>query len=276
MSVGTEWLEQLERHFPRRAVPRIRRLHLPPSFATGKNAEFCALELDDGALGLSFILLAGQEFSVSPDAARDLVGADALAAARWYVTERGVRRTIGFAAINALTRCAYDRAGHVPPTSDDSIGGLAPACGDRIGMIGLFPPLVDSIVRTGASLVVVELRPDLAGERAGYRVTLDAGQLEGCNKVLSTSTLLLNDSLDRMLAHCRGAQRFAMIGPGAGGFPDPLFARGITTLGGAWIEDPEGFKAALAAGTPWGRHARKFAIHREAWVPIAPGRAGLW
>jgi hypothetical protein len=33
-------------------------------------------------------------------------------------------------------------------------------------------------------------------------------------------------------------------------------------MGGAWIEDAEGFKRALAAGQPWGGHARKFALAR--------------
>jgi uncharacterized protein (DUF4213/DUF364 family) len=54
-------------------------------------------------------------------------------------------------------------------------------------------------------------------------------------KVVSTSTLLLNDTLDRMLGHCRNARWFAMVGPGAGCLPDALFARGVTLLGGSWI-----------------------------------------
>ena len=35
--------------------------------------------------------------------------------------------------------------------------------GDRVGMVGLFPPLVSRVLETGASLTVLELRADLAG-----------------------------------------------------------------------------------------------------------------
>jgi hypothetical protein len=77
-----------------------------------------------------------------------------------------------------------------------------------------------------------------------------------------TSTVLLNDTLDAVLAHCRQARAVAMIGPGAGCLPEPLFQRGVTTVGGTWIEDPAGFIAALKSGAPWGRFARKMAWHR--------------
>ena len=110
-----------------------------------------------------------------------------------------------------------------------------------------------------------------AGTRDGWSVTLDAGELAHCNKVLSTSTVLLNDTLDAILERCRDAERFALIGPGAGCLPDPLFARGVTLLGGSWIVNPAGFKAALQAGNAWGGFARKFAIGREHY----PGFDGL-
>jgi hypothetical protein len=60
--------------------------------------------------------------------------------------------------------------------------------------------------------------------------------------VVSTSTLLLNDTLDRMLGHCRNARWFAMVGPSAGCLPDALFARGVTLIGGNWIDDGAGLR----------------------------------
>jgi uncharacterized protein (DUF4213/DUF364 family) len=127
-------------------------------------------------------------------------------------------------------------------------------------MIGWFKPLVPRIVATGASLTIVELRADLVGEHEGWRVTLDAGELAGCRQVLATGTLLLNDTLERMLAHCRGAERFALIGPSVGCLPDALFARGVTQLGGSWITDPTAFVRTLGAGALRSAHARKFSL----------------
>jgi len=267
MSVATELLELLDRATGRMGPARVRALHLPPLSAADKLAgEFCALELDNGAIGLSYVLLDGmlRRLHAAPD--RDeVVGVDAKTIARWYATETGVRRTLGFAAVNALSRAFFDRAGFTPGASADSTGLLQPQPGDHVGMIGYFGRLVPRVVATGAQLTVAELRADLAGQHEGYRVTLDAADLASCNKVLSTSTLLLNDTLDRMLAACSGAGSFAMVGPGAGCLPDPLFARGVTLLGGTWIDDRDAFCRALEAGDSWEGFVHKIALRREAY-----------
>jgi len=265
MSVATELLALLERAAERVGPLRIRTLHLPPARAADSLAgEFCALELEGGAIGLSYVLLDGTltRLLAAPDRG-GLDGADAWAVARWYAHGSVVERTLGFAAINALSRSLFDRAGFVPDASADSIGLLQPQPDDHIGMIGFFGRLIPRIVGTGARLTIAELRADLSGERDGYRVSLDPADLATCNKVLSTSTLLLNETLDRMLAACSAARSFAMVGPGAGCLPDPLFARGVTMLGGTWVDEREGFCRALAAGESWERHAHKFALRRD-------------
>ena len=265
MTIAGELLSRLERLARRLPLPRVRALHLPLDPASrGKDGEFCALELEDGSVGLSYVLL---DDALARLRARGgdlgLAGADALAVARWYADARGVERVVGFAAIHALTACLFERAGFLPDESADSIGLLDPRPGDRIGMIGLFPPLVGRIARSGASLTVLELKAHLAGERDGYRVTLDAGELRACTKVLSTSTILLNDTVDRVLACCAQAEAFAVVGPGAGCLPDPLFDRGVTLVGGTWVVDGAALRDALRSGAPWGRSARKYAIRRD-------------
>jgi hypothetical protein len=266
MSIADELLALLERFARVAPPPRVRGLHLPPPDAAGeKEGEFCALELEGGALGMSYVLLDDTLARLAGGEGGNLAGAPALEVARWYGEATGARRTVGFAAANALCRWFFDRAGFCPDASRDSVGLLDPAPGDRIGMIGHFGRLIERIVATGATLTVVELRPELVGEHPGYRVTLDAEALAGCNKVLSTSTLLLNDSLERMLACSRGADYYAMVGPGAGCLPDPLFARGVTLLGGTWVVDAQGFREALLAGQSWSGHSRKFALAREAY-----------
>lgn len=270
MSFAAEYLAQLEAFVARGAVPRVRALHLPPPLSEedrdANKGEFCALELEDGSLGLSYVLLDDTlERMRAGESDFHLAGADALAVARRYVHDTGIRRTLGFAAANALTRCLFDRAGFVPDASSDSIGQMNPQAGDHVGMIGLFKPLLGRILDSGARLTVVELDPALAGRRDGYVVTLDADALADCGKVVSTSTLLLNDTLDRMLACCRSARWFAMVGPSAGCLPDALFARGVTLLGGSWIMDRAGFVEALKRGESTSPFARKSALTPETY-----------
>lgn len=273
MTIATELIALLEEFAARGALPRVRALHLPSPTAAGtKEGEFCAVELDDGSIGLSFVLLDDTLGSLAKDP--ELVacaGSDSLALARCYANASGARRTVGFAAVNALTRCLFQRAGFLPEAATDSIGLLDPQPGEHIGMIGHFTPLMPRILAAGARLTVSELDPAFVDQARGYRVTLDSRELAGCSKVLSTSTVLLNDTLDVVLANCRTAQYFAMVGPGAGCLPDPLFARGVTMLGGSWITDPAAFVDALTAGRPWCGHTRKFALRRDAY----PGAAAL-
>jgi uncharacterized protein len=267
VTFAADYLMQIESIAARTTLPRVHALHLPPARPVedcrdGRSGhargEFCALELEDGSIGLSYVLLDDtlERLRDSPERSA-LRGLDALALARRYVSGTGVERTLGFVCANAVTRCLFDRAGFRPDGSADSIGGMDPQPGERIGMIGLFGPLVARIVEAGARLTVVELDERAVGEHDGWRVTTDARELERCAKVLSTSTLLLNDTLDRMLGHCSESAWFAMVGPSAGCLPDALFARGVTVLGGSWVEDREAFIDGLTSGDKGKRKGRK-------------------
>lgn len=265
MGFAADYLEQLAR-FARRvpALPRVRALHLPadpPPGGSGTRGAFCALELDDGSLGSSYVLLDDTLARLhGADAALGLAGADAFEVARHFVGADPALRTIGFAAANAMTRCLFDRAGWQPDASADSLGALDAKPGEHVGMIGLFSPLLQRVLASGARLTVVELQPQLAGERDGYRVTLDAAALRACDKVLATGTLVLNDSLDRMLALCERARWIAMLGPSMGCLPDALFSRGVSLVGGSWVLDGPAYVDALRCGAMRSAAARKMTI----------------
>jgi len=262
MSFAADYLAQLEAFAARGPLPRVRALHLPPNKRPEDDRGiFCAMELEDGSIGLSYVLLDDtlERLRQGSDGF-GLCGADTLAVARRYVSDRGIWKTLGFAAANALSRCLFDRAGFRPDCNTDSIGQVNPQAGEHIGMIGYFSPLLGRITRSGARLTIVELRADLVGEHDGFRVTLDAEDLCDCNKVISTSTLLLNDTLEHMIECCSKARWFAMVGPSAGCLPDALFARGVTLVGGSWVNDSDGFTAALRSGASLGEHSSKFAL----------------
>lgn len=268
-TVTTSYVALAERIAARLRSPRVRALHLPPiERATGKDAEFCAIEIDGGAIGFSYVLLGSVEPALRAHDARALAGTEALALARGYGGTDPVAKALGFAAINALTQQLFARAGWTPPAAGDSLGDIEPKRGEHIGMIGLFPPLVARVREAGARLTVLELKPELAAEEEDYRVTLDPADLAACDKVVSTCTVLLNDTLDAVLAACRHARHFAIIGPTAGCAPDPLFARGVETIGGRRVVDVEGFRDAFRSGESWGRFAAKYVIARRDYPGI--------
>ena len=239
---------------------RIARLVLPPLVdKPGKEGEFCAVQLDDGSVGLSFTLLDGtlRKLHEQPPLAAGTPAAELVAG---YARADGAARALGLATINALTRRLFDRAGFEPDDAVDSFGSLALAPGDRLGMVGQFPPLIRNARALGIPVLVLELKPELVREEPGLAVTLDPLRLAGCNKIVSTSTLLLNDTFEQTAAYWRHAEAVAIVGPSAGCPPDALFAAGVSAVGTAWIADPALFLARVEAGQPWGAASRKVTL----------------
>src|SRR5690606_28454546 len=106
---------------------------------------------DDGTLGLAFVLLQDTYARLAAgDGIGGLARAGALDVARRYLQGDAIGRTLGMAAINALSRCVFDRIGYVAPASADSIGELDPRAGDHVGMVGLFTPLLGRCTAAGA------------------------------------------------------------------------------------------------------------------------------
>ncbi len=237
----------------------VKRIVLPPlADRPGKEGEFCAVQLDDGSVGLAFTLLDGTLAALHARGAE--AGRAALDLVRGYAEGDGAARTLGLATINALTRRLFDRAGFVADNSTDSFGSLNLAPGDRLGMVGHFTPLIEQARALGIPVTVLELKAELVREEPGLVVTLDAQRLAGCNKIVSTSTLLLNDTFEAVAGCWREAEAVAIVGPSAGCPPDPLFAAGVSAVGTAWVVDADAFLVRCAAGEKWGETSRKVTL----------------
>ena len=276
-TLASALLTQLETLAARFAPPRVKRLHIPADApgdaAAPKDAKFCAIELDDGAFGLSYLLLGDTLDTLArryaSAGAAPLAGADPLQLAQGFAGSQLVERAVALAAINALTDSVWRQVGYTPPPARNSLGDVQLTATDHLGMIGFFPPLVRQVQALGGRLSVLELDEAMVRRQQerfpGVHITLDRVALLGCNKIVGTSTMLLNDTLDAMLAAAPQAHEFAVIGPSAGLWPDALFARGVTLLGGTRVVDGAAFGDAMARGAPWSAAAGKFAISRDLW-----------
>ena len=163
---------------------RVARLALPPLMDNpGKEGEFCAVQLDDGSVGLAFTLLDGTLAALHARRERgnESTGATAVDLVGGYAAGDAAARAVGLAAINALARRLYDRAGFVPEDSVDSFGSLALAPGDRLGMVGHFSSLIRQARSLGVPVTVLELRPGIMATdmTAGVKDKYDALIAEG-------------------------------------------------------------------------------------------------
>ena len=175
---------------------------------------------------------------------------------------------LGLAAINAISQHLFRRARFAPDYATNSFASLNLGPGDHLGMIGFFGPLVDRCRDRGVALTVLELDEALVQRGPGLEVTLDPGKLSTCDKIVSTSTVLLNGTPDDVLAQAAHAKAFVLVGPSAGCVPDPLFARGVSTVGGAEVTDPDAFMDVCGALQPWGGGTtKKYCIQRNMSYP---------
>jgi hypothetical protein len=153
-------LEAIAARFP---PPRVGRLHIPAD-AHGdeppKDAKFCAIELQDGSFGLSYVLLGDTLDALtgarSGHSGERLAGADPLQLARRLDGGSPVERALALAAINALTDSVWRQVGYQPPPAGNSLGDVQLTGHDHLGMIGFFPPLVHQVQAVGGRLSVLE------------------------------------------------------------------------------------------------------------------------
>lgn len=252
-------------------IPPIEKIFFPPFYKGGqpKDAEFMAISLEGGAAGLGFMLL--------PDSKRqtytklrpgDFVGKNPIEYALEFGTGDLIKEMISLAAINAICQQVMRVTKFEVDSTTDSLGLLSISKGDRVGMVGLFGPLIKTIQKTGAQLVVIEKKADLIKKFPDLQVTLDPTELQTCNKVLCTSTTIFNNSLDEILTHCSHDALISVVGPTAGYFPDPLFARGVDVVGGRVVKNGDMLIRRLEQRKRWGEATEKVCFCKETYAGI--------
>ena len=243
-------------------LPPVDWVYIPePDPGPGRHTEFGIVTLRDGSAGLYYAWLgASQKGMGSRYEPEQFNGRHPVELARYCAGDDEADCSLGLAAINAITRHVFRTAGFTPMDAPDSMGILDITAADHVGMVGYFPSLVKRLRNNGIRLTVIEKKPQFHKQQENFLVSADPQTLEGCDKVMITASTLLNNSLDALLDYTRQAQRRVMIGPTAGFFPDPLFARGISAIGGSEIRNPEQARKRLSANQGLGGSTRKYLL----------------
>lgn len=263
MTIKNELLELTLRVSQQFEVPAVRRVFIPePDPGPDKNTEFGILALEDGSAGLYYAWLGASQQGMSERfPALDISSKSTMTLVGNFASIDEAECSIGMAAINAITQSTFRRAGYMPAAAVDSLGALDIRSGDHVGMVGYFPSLVRRLREQGVRATVIEKKEKFIGNEGTVAVVTDPERLRECNKVLSTAATLLNNSIDTILGYVTGAEAVVVIGPTAGFFPDPLFARGVTAVGGTQILDADVAIERQKGNEKMGDSARRYIIH---------------
>lgn len=193
--------------------------------------------------------------------------------AREALSEHGIRRAIGIAAVNALAEHCWSRRPHPEVTLRpglDAFDATEIRPGEKVVVVGAFIPFLKELKRRGQSYLVLEQDPATlkADELPFFRpAEMAAEVLPGADVVLITGATLVNRTLEDLLALARPDTRVTVVGPTVGMRPEAFLARGADVLGCVRITDPDAFLDLLAEGGSgyhfFGRSAQKLALVRR-------------
>lgn len=266
MTIYQEFQKVIDQIVANYNVPTISDVFFPPFFKGGqpKEYEFIAIKLEGGACGISFVLLPDEEIkSYEMVARKNFLKVDPISLAGDFGSQDPVKNMVGLAALNAISQHVMKSNQAILDVRSDSLGLLDIEKGQQIGMVGLFRPLIKRVENLGADLIIFEQKEKLISQYPQYNITTDLSLLKECDSVLCTSTTVFNNTLDSVLTHCSPNAFISIIGPTAGYFPDPLFARGVDVVGGTFIKDSESFMQHLRSQTRWGDSTIKFCFEKS-------------
>lgn len=271
MSLKNEFIKMIMYFNSSFTIPRIADIYLPPFYQGGQpnNAQFMAVFLEGGATGISYILIPVKEMKAyNALRPQDFIGKSPQEFAFELGNEDPVRNMISLASINAICQHVMKETKFQLDYVTDPLGLLSIDKGDRIGMVGLFAGLVDTIGKAGAELIIIEKKEHLIQKFHALPITTDVTQLATCNKILCTGTTVLNNSLDEILSHCSPDSFVSVVGPTAGYFPEPLFACGVDVVGGRVVKNSKEFLQRLTQRKRWTDTTLKTCFQKSTYKSI--------
>ena len=208
-----------------------------------------------------------------------LSGRPALDLANEALSEHGIRRAVGIAAMNALADTCWRRRPH--PQSElrlgiDAFDATEMRPGDKVVVVGAFVPFLRELKRRRQPFLVLEQDPATlkAEELPFFRPANEAPTVvPEADVLLITGTTLINDTLEGLLGLAKPAARVTMVGPTVSLLPDAFLRRGVDVLGTVRITAPDEFLETLAEGGSGyhflGRSAQKVVLVRRSALTAA-------
>ena len=153
-----------------------------------------------------------------------------------------LKAAVGMATINALSDVLLsDNACRYKPSAYGNALELVDITGnDTVAMVGAFTPFIKKISEITEKLFVIEKNPRVIGKDDTFKIE-SADRLEEiipqANILIITGVTLINHTLGPILDLAEKATEIVVVGPTASVYPEPLFKRGVTVMGGVRITD---------------------------------------
>lgn len=199
--------------------------------------ELLALQLDDGSLGVTYVLKNELEHScgASPFSGK-YIGMSALDLAEQIFHHPNVLTTaLAIAALNAVA----------PPASKDmlqkegnrdAVFSVDVSPEDTVGLVGHIGPVIRRLKDHPGKMHIFER--DLSKGDNLNNENEQASLLPTCDLVFITGATIINGSIENVLSYCSKARDIVLVGSSTPIYPTAFLGSGITVLAGTrWLPE---------------------------------------
>jgi len=156
-----------------------------------------------------------------------------------------LRKALGIAALNALSAACWD----LMPVKDyrfelgkDSFDELEITPGMKAVVVGALVPVIRKLIAAEADFRILELDPlTLKPNEMPYFAEASRAPefVPNADLLVITGTTIINNTLQGLLSLAKPGAEIVVTGPTISMLPDAFFARGVTSLGGILVTDPD-------------------------------------
>jgi uncharacterized protein len=214
------------------------------------------VELSNGVMGVCFTPKSESETCAHYSHAGTLAKKHILDLSRLMLSSHPLEKSVGVAAINALSRLIMDQYPENYRFAKKDFLNLIPFEDQmlKVGMVGNIGPFVPFLLTRATSLTVVDnnpmLKPGFQGN--GYILSRNIEDLKDVDILIITGSTAAVGDFDLVIEIAKSARFIGVVGPSAGWLPDPAFRRGVHAVAATKIINTSGARRAIleGGGTP--------------------------
>ena len=193
---------------------------------------YTAVQLDNGQTGLAFTFHRDmpERCSLFPQAL-PLEGRSASDVLNFINSSKKIETAVGMATANALANTENDKL-----SGGDILDFIEIRPADRVGMVGMFGPLIGPIRKSAAELVIFEKESSPA--EALQPASEITAQLPDCQVAVITATSIINHTMDHFLHAAANCREVVILGASTPLVPEVFKNTPVTCLSGVIVADP--------------------------------------
>ena len=204
---------------------------------------YTAVSTPDNGIGIAYSYFESKNSCMMHHNYVNPEGKPAIGLVEKILSDTPIERSMALATINALN---FDTARNlsVEPDNQVLLEKLDVRAGTRVAMVGAFKPLIQLIEKSGGNLMIHDIGKQIGDETEFYEKLS-----QWADVLILTSTALLNNTAEAILAHVGRQTKTVLLGPSTPLIREVFTPLPVNFLAGTVPVDKQGTFRAVRHGT---------------------------